>query len=250
MRILSSFFNRFLIKDIFSDNRTIYTLLSKVILGIAFVISTHAVAADSDSANNSNQIINTNQIIVSAEELKTLLQPLANSTGDFEQQLFDQQGELVQESSGTFTLKQPGRFRWDTLDPFPQNLISNGETIWLYDPDLEQVTIKSFADQQDQLPIRLISGDFSVLESGFSIVRLMGETATESTQYHLKPTDSEQIKVIELHFSKNRIQSMSVTETTGFSTVFKFRNNQAIEKLELSTFEFAVPDGTDVFYDN
>lgn len=230
-------------------------LLKGALLGVVISVSAHA-ASENTAAINPSLSNNTEaNNIVNAEELKPLLQPLANSTGEFEQRLYDQQGELVQESSGTFALKQPGRFRWDTVEPFPQNLISNGKTIWLYDPDLEQVTIKSFADQQDQLPIRLISGDFSVIESGFEISRIIEQSDadlsnTENQHYVLKPLESEQLKTIELTFSENHIQSMTVTETTGFNTVFEFQNNQPLEKLELSTFEFAVPDGTDVFYDN
>lgn len=182
--------------------------------------------------------------------LQTLLAPLTNSKGQFQQSLYDQTGQLIQDSSGNYALKQPGKFRWDTLEPFPQVLVSNGETIWLYDPDLEQVTIKPFSAQADQLPIRIISGDYSVLENEFD-VRLNTEPSKNTEQtFVLTPKTAGQIRSVELRFAANNIESMSVIESGNTRTEFVFKNTQPLSSKEPTCFEFTVPESADVFYDN
>ncbi|WP_460101943.1 outer membrane lipoprotein chaperone LolA [Sessilibacter sp. MAH4] len=229
-----------------------FTLLTS---GAMVVAQESQVAQNPQVAQNLTIVQEANVAAVDVDQnlissLKALLTPLANSKGKFEQSLYDQTGQLIQDSSGNYALKQPGKFRWDTLEPFPQVLVSNGETIWLYDPDLDQVTIKPFSAQADQLPIRIISGDYSVLENEFD-VRLNTKPSSNGEQtFVLTPKTSGQILRVELRFGANNIESMSVVESGNTRTEFVFKNTQPLSGKEPTSFEFIVPENADVFYDN
>lgn len=110
-----------------------------------------------------------------ATSLQKLLQPLDNLQGKFSQQQFDTDGELLQQSEGDFALQRPGKFSWHTALPFEQQLISNGQRLWLYDPDLEQVSIQTIDDNLQQTPALILSGNAEQLSANFEIV----ETSVE-----------------------------------------------------------------------
>ncbi len=78
----------------------------------------------------------------SVQRLTELLGKAQTIAGRFSQLTLDGSGTQLQETAGEMLLKRPGLFRWHTDEPMEQLLVSNGEKVWLYDPDLEQVTIQ------------------------------------------------------------------------------------------------------------
>ena len=95
---------------------------------------------------------------VAIERLTTLLNQAQTISGRFSQLTLDGSGTQLQETSGEMALKRPGQFRWHTDAPMEQLLVSNGEQIWLYDPDLEQVTIQKMDQRLTHTPALLLSG--------------------------------------------------------------------------------------------
>src|SRR5690606_10777364 len=72
--------------------------------------------------------------------------------------VLDPQGNLLEQAEGEFQLKRPGQFRWDYDNPYPQQIVADGDNIWFYDQDLEQVTVKSQAETLAETPASLLSG--------------------------------------------------------------------------------------------
>lgn len=182
-----------------------------------------------------------------AKALASLLAPLANSAGVYSQRLIDAKGEELQASSGRFAVAEPGRFRWHTETPFEQLLVSDGETIWLFDPDLEQVTVKSFASQQEQLPVRILSGELGLIAEQFNVWLEQSDTEQRFT---LSPNSTGNITLVELSFAQADLTSMVVTEVSGTRTLFEFSNREALPVDHDELFVFTPPVGADVFYDN
>lgn len=175
------------------------------------------------------------------------LQPLVNGSGQFELTAFDHTGAAVQRSSGNFAVMQPGKFYWQTLLPYEQLLVSDAESIWLYDPDLEQVTVKPFSAEQDQLPIRILSGEFDLLQSDFTV---SSEHDQGTATYYLKPINADgSILSIELTFEEQDLTSMTVTDSSEAGTHFKFSQRKALSRSDKNKFIFVVPEGADVFHD-
>lgn len=195
-------------------------------------------------------------------ELKDKLKAIATLSGNFEQILSDKNGKVLQSSTGTFALNHPGQFRWETEEPFPQLLVCNGQTLWLWDPDLEQVTIRQLADQQDQLPVRILSGDLSVINDFFTVRALETPSKTKKGKAESKKSSNKAVKEfllearlkqqlhsIELRFTKDNLQSMRVLDGTGNHTQFVFSGTTKKPKPN-KDFEFIPPPESDIFYDN
>ena len=140
--------------------RTVYKgflgLLSSVILTAAVLLPVHAATADSEQQQAANK-------------LSDLLSSTQTITGSFSQLTLDSTGTQLQEAAGEMVLQRPGLFRWHTNPPLEQLLVSNGEKVWLYDPDLMQVTVQKMDQRLTHTPALLLSGDVSKISENFSI---------------------------------------------------------------------------------
>ena len=99
------------------------------------------------------------------QQLRDLLQPITSLSAQFEQQIIDANGLSIQNSSGIFQVAQPNNLRWIVAEPLPQQVISDGVTLWLYDPDLEQVVVQAFDANIESTPAVLFSGDLDRLDT-------------------------------------------------------------------------------------
>ena len=90
------------------------------------------------------------------------LATLSTLTADFVQVVQDKQGQVTERASGTLSISRPNRFRWDYQQPYAQTIVADGTKLWLYDPDLEQVTVRSLAQGLGATPAMLLSGSGKV----------------------------------------------------------------------------------------
>jgi outer membrane lipoprotein carrier protein len=165
----------------------------------------------------------------------------------FQQKLLDARGVLLQQSAGVFTLKRPGKFSWDYIIPYPQKIISNGHKIWIYDEELEQVTIKKYSQMLAGSPVVLldqqkdINEDFEVKDEGFN-----------NNQYWVtllpKSADKE-FKKIEIGMVKSGLQTMRLYDGFDQITIIEFDNLETNIKLKDELFSFEPPEGTDIVGD-
>ncbi|WP_346836393.1 outer membrane lipoprotein chaperone LolA [Microbulbifer sp. SAOS-129_SWC] len=178
------------------------------------------------------------------DELSRLLQPLNSISGKFQQTLTDERGEVLQKSSGDFSVQRPGKLRWKTGEPFPQLLVTNNKKLWLYDPDLEQVTIRPVDKRMKDTPALLLGGKVEEIRGSFEVTSKKGA-------YHLKPKNaSSPFKTMEIRFAKNGLpDSMTVRDSMGQTTKIKFRGLKANPKLSAALFTFKPPAGTDIIKD-
>ena len=103
------------------------------------------------------------------QRLTELLNQAQTISARFSQLTLDASGTQLQETAGQLVLKRPGLFRWHTDEPMEQLLVSNGQKVWLYDPDLEQVTIQTLDQRLTHTPALLLSGDVSQIRENFEI---------------------------------------------------------------------------------
>ena len=87
--------------------------------------------------------------------LQSFFEASRTLSGQFEQVLFDARDSVQERSTGAFWLQRPGQFRWEYRSPYPQTLLSDGERLWLYDPDLAQVTVRPLAEALASAPAAL-----------------------------------------------------------------------------------------------
>ena len=87
---------------------------------------------------------------------------LSTLTAGFVQVVQDKQGQVTERATGTLSISRPDRFRWDYQQPYAQTIVADGKKLWLYDPDLEQVTVRSLAQGLGATPAMLLSGSGKV----------------------------------------------------------------------------------------
>ncbi|MDO3388772.1 outer membrane lipoprotein chaperone LolA [Gilvimarinus sp. SDUM040013] len=189
-------------------------------------------------------LLSSAQAQTAAQELVDKLADLTSLTGNFEQTLIDEAGEVIESSSGQFVLQKPGRFYWLTTRPYEQQLVSNGETIWLYDPDLFQVTVRQVTADLEKSPALLLSADADQLSTNYDVA------AAQDDGFTLTPRQPQALfDSLYLGFAGGQIQTVRLNDALGQATVIAFTDTQANVPVDESRFHFVVPDDVDVLID-
>ncbi len=178
------------------------------------------------------------------EQLHRFVDEVTSMQANFEQIVVDSRGNIVEEASGRFYLQRPGQFRWDYQQPFAQQIVADGQRLWFYDIDLEQITVNAQEDALSDSPASLLSGR-SVPEDNYHIV----EVSSDDGLYWLELTPIQSdagFQRLSLAFSDDGLQQMVMTDSFDQRTLLIFSAMQTNSELPTSTFEFVVPAGVDV----
>ncbi len=180
-----------------------------------------------------------------AAQLRKHLDAMTTLQGKFSQSLFDAKGEKLEESQGSFALQRPGKFYWKTEAPFPQLLVSNNKTIWLYDPDLETVNERPFTNDLQQTPALLLSEDIDKLRQNFTVTHKAGDKNIHRFTLVPKVTDGLFQQLI-LVFAGDDLQEFHIQDSLGQSSQFTLNNVKRNQPLDASLFEFTPPPGVEI----
>jgi len=165
----------------------------------------------------------------------------------FEQQAFDANGGAGKTSSGDLALKAPRQFRWDTTKPYKQLIVADGEKVWIYDADLEQVTVRPQGTEEAHSPLTVLT-DLSQLDRDFSTSEQGGHDGL--VWLRLKSKDKEpQFAYADLGFDANGLQRMQFEDTLGDKTEIRFSDWKRNPLLAADRFSFTPPKGIDVIGD-
>lgn len=181
------------------------------------------------------------------EKLRVYLNDLSTLQADFTQRLFNEDGELIETAQGRLYLAKPGRFYWQYQQPYQQRIMSDGQTLWIYDEDLQQVTIRDVEEGLQSTPAAILGGG-SRLDEHY-LVEEMGEIeGYDWVKLQSLETDS-QYRDIRLGFDGTRLGIMILTDNLGQTTRIDFDGEQRNVRLVPSLFEFTPPPGVDVIDD-
>lgn len=188
-------------------------------------------------------------VFAESTALSTLNQLLANTQtmrADFTQAIMDKNAKPLQKASGKMALLRPGKFRWEVLTPTAQLVVANGQRLWIYDPDLEQVTIRLISKEMGETPALLLSNTETTLANNFS-VREGEDSLTGMQWFVLTPKNqNSMLATIKLGFAHNRIKAMFLEDHLGHTTVIEFTNVRLNADISSSLFQFKVPANVDV----
>lgn len=183
----------------------------------------------------------------SANKLSELLSHTQTITGSFSQLTLDSTGTQLQEASGQMVLQRPGLFRWHTDPPLEQLLVSNGKKVWLYDPDLLQVTVQKMDQRLTHTPALLLSGDVSKISENFTITYKEGGSVID---FILTPTAKDTLfDTLRLSFRNGVINDMQLLDAVGQRTNILFMGVKINEPVDAGQFVFEAPAGVDVIED-
>lgn len=172
-------------------------------------------------------------------ELMNKLKGIKQFSALFDQVIVDNQGNVLQQGSGDLAVKRPNLVRWNTVEPDESLIVSDGKSIFLYDPFIEQVTAYKLDGAIANTPILLITSDSSTLWEQYSVQRL------SVNQYLITANDKEsRIKSLEISFNNtNELSGFTFLDVTGQLSKISLKNTNFSSVIESSIFNFAVPEG-------
>ncbi len=203
--------------------------LRALLAGTLLLAARMASAADGDSLARVDAYLGS---------LKTL-------SADFVQVVRDRDGQIVDRATGTLSLSRPNRFRWDYRDPYVQTIVADGRKLWLYDSDLEQVTVRTLEAGLGSTPAMLLSGSGKV---GDSFVAGPVDREGELTWCRLQPRSSaSDFERVSLAFdARGELAAMELKDKLGQSTRIEFGKLERNPALDERRFRFVPPQGADV----
>lgn len=177
-------------------------------------------------------------------DLRTLVERTKSLQAEFEQTVQGSQHKQILQSSGRLVLQRPGRFRWDYEIPYPQQIVADGERIWIYDTELEQVTVRPLTEALGSAPSLLLSGGIE-LDASFDYRAL--ETREGTSWVELVPREADSnFEKIRLGFTSGKLQTMELEDSFGQITRFRFSQVKVDPKINPRMFQFVPPPGIDV----
>lgn len=180
----------------------------------------------------------------SVASLKNLLDKSQTLTARFSQLTLDAGGTQLQETAGEMAVQRPGLLYWHTEGKAEQTIVSDGQKVTLWDPDLEQATIKKLDPRLNQTPALLLSGDVSKINDSFDITSKQTSNVIEFT---LKPKSRDTLfDTLSLSFGNGVINNMRLVDSVGQRTDILFSGVKANQPVPASKFKFDIPKGADV----
>ncbi|HDZ39171.1 MAG TPA: outer membrane lipoprotein chaperone LolA [Marinobacter sp.] len=215
-----------------------FSLQPLLVLIVALVLSNPLLAADKMAANKENPAV----------ELASLLSSYETYQADFIQIVVNESGNKVQETRGSLKAKRPGLFYWETHGALSQFIVSNGDTVEVYDPDLEQVTIHSLDGRVQTTPALLLSGEVANLEETYRVSER--QINDDTREFTLEPKSEDSLFVsLQLRFLNKELQEMRMRDSLSQLSVLSFDHIQLNENVDKSVFKLEYPEDVDVIGD-
>ena len=183
----------------------------------------------------------------SVEELKSYLQQTTTAKARFAQMVLDRNLKKLQEATGTMQFSRPGRFRWEYDKPYEQTIVGDGSRLWIYDKDLNQVTVRKLDRALGSSPAALLAGS-NEIEKSYNLTAAGSQDGLEWIEAVPKTRDTS-FEKIRLGFNKSALEAMELRDQFGQVTVIKFSAIERNAKLPPEAFRFTPPKGADVISD-
>jgi chaperone LolA len=178
-----------------------------------------------------------------ARRVESVLGGLTTLRADFRQTVTDQDGGIVEQAEGTLALARPGRFRWDYRVP-EQLIVSDGRSVWFYDVELEQVTIRGAAETLQGTPAMLLAGQ-GELTAEYSISDAPEQEGLAWSVLTPRRSDGD-FRELRLGFAGGDLRRMLLFDRLGQVTRLDFDRIERNPRLESSLFRLVPPEGVDV----
>ena len=187
---------------------------------------------------------NVAQADTAREQLKAFVAQVQSASGDFAQYTVGPQGQTQPAQTGKFLFMRPGRFKWDVLRPYAQQIVSNGQQIYQFDPDLNQVTVRQVDQALGSSPAAILFGSGS-LEQSFEVTALPNKESMSWVRAKPRQSDAGFVHV-ELGFKDGLPRRIVLLDAFGQTTHVELSGLLRNPGLSTSNFEFIPPQGADV----
>ena len=181
------------------------------------------------------------------DRLNQFMTSTVTATGEFEQRVFNRDRQVTQQSRGTLAFARPGKFRWTYSKPYPQVIVGDGARVWVYDEDLNQVTVRKLGQALGATPAALLAGSNEALKA----FELKDEGTRDGLEWvEAIPRDKESgFERIRLGFGFSGIERMELVDAFGQTTELRFTGLRRNPRVDPALFTFTPPKGADVVGD-
>ena len=177
-------------------------------------------------------------------ELDLLLRDITTISADILQLIIESDGGVLEETEIKMLLKRPDRLYWETVTPFQELILTNGEILWNYQPDLEQVTIENWDSDDSELAAQLLNGRTETLSTEYNVSVINAE---DNKNFELSPKTNDSIyELVTISFVNDALDIIHLDGRSGEQTVWQFNNLIINSPIANSSFEFEIPDGIEV----
>ncbi|MDZ7737041.1 MAG: outer membrane lipoprotein chaperone LolA [Gammaproteobacteria bacterium] len=181
------------------------------------------------------------------EQLRAFLSDLDSLRAGFEQKLFNESGDLLETAEGELYLQRPGKFNWTYQSPYQQQIITDGKTLWIYDQDLEQVTIRNMGESMQASPAAILGGSANIDEL-YDITELGELEGYDWVRLESRDDDS-QYSDVRMGFDGRELGMMILSDNLSQTTRIDFSNVVLNTDIDAARFEFTPPPDVDVIDD-
>lgn len=180
------------------------------------------------------------------DTLDGLLQGIESLSADVIQLIVESDGGVLEESEIIMHLKKPDGFYWETVTPYPELVVTDGKTLWNYQPDLEQVVIEDWDSSRSELAAQLLSGRTDNLGEEYE-VNDVSEENSEHQEFKLLPRASDSVYTeITINFINSGLDMIYLDSKNGQQTAWRFENVERNPEIADSQFQFVPPAGIEV----
>ncbi|HEY0665801.1 MAG TPA: outer membrane lipoprotein chaperone LolA [Gallionella sp.] len=178
-------------------------------------------------------------------KLKNFVAATRSAQANFTQEVLDRDGKRIQFASGVMQFKRPSKFRWSYQEPYEQLIVGDGKKFWLYDADLNQVTVRKLDAALGSSPAALLSGR-NEIERGFKLREDGRQKGLEWLQAKPRGQESSFEKIRMAFDAKSNLAEMELIDMYGHKTVLRFTAMKRNPKISTKQFRFTPPEGADV----
>jgi outer membrane lipoprotein carrier protein len=179
------------------------------------------------------------------ESLDAFTKGLKGLDGQFTQQVYDSKGKRKESASGRVALSAPRLFRWEYLKPYPQLIVADGKKVWVYDPDLKQVSTRPQGAEEQNSPLAALI-DPQKLDRDFTVAEAGAQGGLEWLILTPKQTENASFQNARLGFDKRGLARMQLLDALGQRTEIAFSGWKRNPAFAAKTFRFVPPKGVDV----
>jgi outer membrane lipoprotein carrier protein len=180
----------------------------------------------------------------SVDHLKRFLTEIKTYSAEFDQVVLDENLQQIDEAGGTLTIMRPGRFRWDYYPPAEQQIIGDGEKVWIYDLELKQVIVRDQLSSLGDTPAILLAGE-SVKLNQYTLEDRGQQGAVQWVKI-IPRSDTSGFDDIQVGFIESALSVMVLVDGLGQTTRINFNNGSENVPLPEEQFMFIPPDDVDV----
>ena len=183
------------------------------------------------------------------DDLDAFTHGLKGLQGGFAQTVYDSNGAKKEYSTGRVSLSAPRLFRWEYVKPYPQLIVADGKTVWVYDPDLKQVTRRPQGAAEGNSPLAALV-DPARLDKDYVVADAGADAGLEWLTLTPRDKDNASFESARLGFDRNGLNRMAFTDLLGQRTEIVFAKWQRNPVFANGTFSYVPPKDVDVVGDD